>query len=172
LLNSRTSYPSHQFSRLLARRSGYCSTSPRLLTWSVLPSSSSGRKTATPTQSSDQSTSLARSCQNPRHAMNPYRSYCMQCSSPPEATTLLPRVLDLCRHRLPARRHLVEPRCYWKDLQVGSRTRRPQHRLQAMNSHQVVGTSRLHGGVAGKSATYSNRVPRALGDVLRRLAQA
>jgi hypothetical protein len=26
--------------------------------------------------------------------------------------------------------------------------------------------------VAGKSATYSNRVPRALGDVLRRLAQA
>jgi hypothetical protein len=56
--------------------------------------------------------------------------------------------------------------------QVGSQTRRPQHRLQATNSHQVVGTSRLHGGVAGKSATYSNRVPRALGDVLRRLPQA
>jgi hypothetical protein len=52
------------------------STSLRLLTWSVLPSSSSGRKTATPIQSSDQSTSSARSCQNPRHAINPYRSYC------------------------------------------------------------------------------------------------
>jgi hypothetical protein len=44
-----------------------------------------------------------------------------------EATTLLLGVLDLRRHRLPARRHLAEPRCYWKDLQVGSRTRRPQH---------------------------------------------
>jgi hypothetical protein len=49
LLSSRTSYPSHQSSRLLARRSSYCSTSLRLLTWSVLPSLSSGRKTATPT---------------------------------------------------------------------------------------------------------------------------
>jgi hypothetical protein len=44
-------------------------------TWSVLPSSSSGRKTATPTQSSDQSTSSVRSCRNPRHAINQYRSY-------------------------------------------------------------------------------------------------
>jgi hypothetical protein len=70
LLSSRTSYPSHQSSRLLAKRSSYYSTSLRLLTWSVLPSSSSGRKTATPTQSSDQSTSLARSCQNLRHAIN------------------------------------------------------------------------------------------------------
>jgi hypothetical protein len=83
-----------------------------------------------------------------------------------EATTLLLGVLDLRRHRLPARRHLAEPRCYLKDLEVGSRTRCPQHRLQAMKSHQVAGTSRLHGGVAGKSATYSNRAPRALGDVL------
>jgi hypothetical protein len=81
-LNSRTSYPSHHSSRLLAKRSSYCSTSLRLLTWSVLPSSSSGKKTATPTQSSDQSTSSARSCQNPRHAINPYRSYYTQCSSP------------------------------------------------------------------------------------------
>jgi hypothetical protein len=48
-LSSRTSYPSHQSSRLLTKRSNYCSTSLRLLTWSVLPSSSSGRKTATPT---------------------------------------------------------------------------------------------------------------------------
>jgi hypothetical protein len=39
LLSSRTSYPSHQSSRLLAKRSSYCSTSLRLLTWSVLPSS-------------------------------------------------------------------------------------------------------------------------------------
>jgi hypothetical protein len=29
---------------------------------------------------------------------------------------------------------------------VGSRTWRPQHRLQATHGHQVVGTSRLHGG--------------------------
>jgi hypothetical protein len=69
-----------------------------------------------------------------------------------EAMTLLPGVLDLRRHRLPARRHLTEPR-RWKDLKVGSRTRRPQHRLQATNSHQVAGTSRLHGRVAEKSAT-------------------
>jgi hypothetical protein len=66
-------------SRLLAKSSSYCSTSLRLLTWSVLPSSSSGRKTATPIQSSDQSTSSARSCRNLRHAINQYRSYCTQC---------------------------------------------------------------------------------------------
>jgi hypothetical protein len=70
LLSSRTSYPSHQSSRLLAKRSSYCSTSLRLLTWSVLPSSSSGRKMATPTQSNDQSTSSARSYRNPRHDTN------------------------------------------------------------------------------------------------------
>jgi hypothetical protein len=46
--------------------------------------------------------------------------------------------------------------CYWKDLKVGSRTWCPQHRLQATNSHQIAGTSRLHGKVAGKSATYPN----------------
>jgi hypothetical protein len=45
--------------------------------WSVLPSLSSGRKTATPTQSSDHSTSSARSYRNQRHATNQYRSYCM-----------------------------------------------------------------------------------------------
>jgi hypothetical protein len=55
-------------SRLLAKASSYCSISLRLPTWSVLPSSSSGRKMATPIQSSAQSTSSARSCQNPRHA--------------------------------------------------------------------------------------------------------
>jgi hypothetical protein len=38
----------HQSSQLLAKRISYCSTSPRLLR-SVLPSLSSGRKTATPT---------------------------------------------------------------------------------------------------------------------------
>jgi hypothetical protein len=69
LLGSRTSYPSHQSSRLLAKRSNYCSISLRLLTWSVLPSSSSGRKTATPTQSSDQSTSSARSYQKLLYAV-------------------------------------------------------------------------------------------------------
>jgi hypothetical protein len=73
-----------------------------------------------------------------------------------EAATLLPGVLDLRRHRLPAWQHPAEPRCYWKNLQVGGLTRRPQHRLQATNSHQVAGTSRLHGRVAGKSSTYSN----------------
>jgi hypothetical protein len=88
-----------------------------------------------------------------------------------EATTLLPGVLDFRCHRLPARRHPAEPRCYWKNLQVGSQTRRPQHRLQATHNHQVAGTSRLHVGVAGESATYSNRATRALGDVLRRLTQ-
>jgi hypothetical protein len=48
--------------------------------WSVLPLSSSGRKMATPTQSSDQSTSSVRSCRNLRHATNQHKSYCMQCS--------------------------------------------------------------------------------------------
>jgi hypothetical protein len=49
---------------------------------SVLPSSSSGKKTTTPTQSSDQSTSSARSCQSPRHGTNQYRSYSTQYLSP------------------------------------------------------------------------------------------
>jgi hypothetical protein len=84
-LNSRTSCPNHQSSRLLAKRSSYCSTTLRLLTWSVLPSLSSGKKTATPTQSSDHSTSPARSCRNLKHATNQCRSYCMQCSSPRES---------------------------------------------------------------------------------------
>jgi hypothetical protein len=83
-----------------------------------------------------------------------------------EATTLLPVVLDLRRHRLPTRRHPAEPRCYWKNLQVGSRARRPHHRLQATHSHQVAGASRLHGGVAGEPVAYSNRATRALGDVV------
>jgi hypothetical protein len=73
---------------------------------------------------------------------------------------------------LPTRRHPTEPRCYWKNLQMGSRIRRPQHRLQATNSHQVASTSRLHGRMAGESVTNSNRATRALGDVLRWLAQA
>jgi hypothetical protein len=88
-----------------------------------------------------------------------------------EAMTLLPGVLDLRRHQLPDRRHLAEPRCYWKNLQVGSRTRHPHHRLQATHSHQVASSSRLHGRVAGESATYSSRATRALGDVLRWLTQ-
>jgi hypothetical protein len=54
---------------------------------------------------------------------------------------------------------------------VGSRARRPHHRLQATHSHQVAGASRLHGGVADEPATYSNRATRALGHVLRRLTQ-
>jgi hypothetical protein len=70
LTSLRTSCPSLQSSWLLAKTSSYCSISLRLLTWSVLPSSSSGKKTATPTQSSDQSTSLVRSCQIPRHDTN------------------------------------------------------------------------------------------------------
>jgi dsDNA-binding SOS-regulon protein len=40
------------------------------------------RKTATPTQSSDQSTSSAKSCRNLRNTINQYRSYCMKFSSP------------------------------------------------------------------------------------------
>jgi hypothetical protein len=82
LAQLKDSCPSHQCSRLLAKRSRYCSTSLRLQTWSVLPSSSSGRKTATPTQSSGRSTSSARSCRNLRHVTNQYRSYCMQYTSP------------------------------------------------------------------------------------------
>jgi hypothetical protein len=73
---------SHQSSQLLVKGSSYCSTLLRLLTWSALPSSSSGRKTATPIQSSAQSTSSARSYQNPWHATNRYRSFCRQCPSP------------------------------------------------------------------------------------------
>jgi hypothetical protein len=87
LLSSRTSYPSHQSSRLLAKRSSYCSTSLRLHTWLVLPSLSSGRKTATPTQSSDQSTSY----RNLRHAINQYRTYCMQYSLPRESCDITSR---------------------------------------------------------------------------------
>jgi hypothetical protein len=44
-----------------------------------------------------------------------------------EATTLLLGVLDHCHYRLSARRHLMESGCYWKNLQMGSRTRRPHH---------------------------------------------
>jgi hypothetical protein len=49
---------------------------------------------------------------------------------------------------------------------VGCRARRPHHRLQATHSHQVIGTSRLHGRVAGEPAAYSYCATRALGDVL------
>jgi hypothetical protein len=83
--SSKTFCPSHQSSRLLAKWSSYCSTSPRLLTWSVQPSSSSGRKTATPTRSSDQSTLSVRFCQNQRHTTSQYRSYSTQCSLPRES---------------------------------------------------------------------------------------
>jgi ribonuclease HI len=41
-----------------------------------------------------------------------------------------------------------------------------------MDNHKVAGTSQLHGEMAGESATNSNRVTRALGDVLRRFTQA
>jgi hypothetical protein len=78
----KTSYQSHRSSRLLAKRSSYCYTSLRLLMWLVLPSSSSSRKKATHTQSSDQSTSSARSCPSPRHGTSRSRSYSMQYSSP------------------------------------------------------------------------------------------
>jgi hypothetical protein len=47
----------------------------------LLPSSSSGGKTATPIQSSAQATSSARSCQNPRHTTSQYRSFCTQSNS-------------------------------------------------------------------------------------------
>jgi hypothetical protein len=83
--SSKTSCPNHQSSRLLAKRSSYYSTLLRLLTWLVLPSLPSDRKTAPPTQSIDQSTSPARSCQNQRHNTGQYRSYSMQCSSPRES---------------------------------------------------------------------------------------
>jgi hypothetical protein len=54
---------------------------------------------------------------------------------------------------------------------VGCRAWRPHYRLQATHSHQVAGTSRLYGGVAGEPATHSHHATRALGDVLRRLTQ-
>jgi hypothetical protein len=53
LAQLKTSCRSHRSSRLLAKRSNYCSTSLRLLMWSILLSSSSSRKTTTPNQSSD-----------------------------------------------------------------------------------------------------------------------
>jgi hypothetical protein len=48
--------------------------------WSVLPSSLSGKKTATPTQFSDQSTLSVKFCQIPRHTTSQCKSYSMQCS--------------------------------------------------------------------------------------------
>jgi hypothetical protein len=51
--NSKTSCPNHQSSQLLEKRSSYISTLLRLVTWPVLPPLSSGKKTATPIQSSD-----------------------------------------------------------------------------------------------------------------------
>jgi hypothetical protein len=59
--SSKTSCPSHQSSRILAKRSSYYSTLLRLLTWSVPPSLLSGKKTATPIQSSDVSEVLSES---------------------------------------------------------------------------------------------------------------
>jgi hypothetical protein len=82
LAQLKASYRSRRSSRLLTRASSYCSTLLRLLMWSVLPLLSSGRKMATPTQSSAQSTSSARSYQSPRHAISPCRSFCTQYSSP------------------------------------------------------------------------------------------
>jgi hypothetical protein len=112
---------------------------------------------ATPIQSSAQSTSSARFYQSPRHTISLCRSSVRSTHHLAEATTLLPAVLNIRRHRLPARRHPAEPRCYWKNLQVGGRSRRPHHRLQATHSHQVAGTSRLDGRMAGESAAYSHR---------------
>jgi hypothetical protein len=103
LPSSRTSYRSHQSSQLLVKARSYCSTSLRLLTWSVPPSSSSGRKTATPIESS---ASLL--CQRgpirvqgnlPASTEASIRS----AHHLAEATTLLPEVLDLRRRRLPTR---------------------------------------------------------------------
>jgi hypothetical protein len=107
-LSSRTSCPSLQSSRLLAKRRSYCSTSLRLLTWSVLPSSSSDRKTATPTQSSDQLGPVG------IQGTIPTSTKATICSAHHlvDVTTILPGVLDHRRHRLPARRHLTEPGCY------------------------------------------------------------
>jgi hypothetical protein len=69
-LISRISCPSHQSSRLFVKTSSYCSISLLLLMWSALPSLLTGRKMATPTLSSDLSTSSARPCRNQRHATN------------------------------------------------------------------------------------------------------
>jgi hypothetical protein len=94
-LSLKTSCPSHQSSQLLARRSSYCSTSLRLLMRSVLPSSLSGKKTARPIQSSDQSTSSARSFQNQRHATRQCKSYSTQCSSPRRSYDTTSRSIQL-----------------------------------------------------------------------------
>jgi hypothetical protein len=110
-LSSRTSCRNHQSSQLRAKRSSYCSTLLRLLTWSVLPSSSSGKKTAMLTQSSDQSTSSARSCWNPRHETNQCRSYCMQCSSPRGSYETTSRSTQSLSSPTIRSAHLMEPRC-------------------------------------------------------------
>jgi hypothetical protein len=81
-LSLKISCPSQQSSRLLANMCSYCSTSLRLLMWSILLSSLSSKKTAMPTQSSDQSISSVRSCQSQRHVTSQCRSYSMQCSLP------------------------------------------------------------------------------------------
>jgi hypothetical protein len=172
LPSSRTSYQSHQSSRLLAKVSSCCSTSLRLLTWLVLPSSSSGRKTTMPTQSSDQSTSSSRSCQNPRHAISQYRSFCTQCSSPRGSYVTTSRSTRSPSSPTTRSATSCGTKMLLEESPNGQSNSRPQHRLQDTHSHQVASTSRLHGGVAGESATYSNRAPRALDDVLRRLAQA
>jgi hypothetical protein len=70
--------------------------------WPVLPSLLSGRKMTTPTQSSDQSASSARSCHIQRHATSQCRSYSIQCSSPRRSyitnsrSTRLPWSLTTC----------------------------------------------------------------------------
>jgi hypothetical protein len=60
----------------------YYSTSLWLLMWSVLPSSSNGKRKATHTRSSDPSTSSARCYQNPRLGTHRCRSYSTRSWSP------------------------------------------------------------------------------------------
>lgn len=82
LISSKTSCPSPRSSQRLGPRRNSSFTSLRLLTWSVLPLSSNDRRKATHTQSSDPSTSSARSYLSPRFSIHRSRSYSTRFSLP------------------------------------------------------------------------------------------
>jgi len=60
-----------------------------------------------------------------------------------EAVTLLRRVQDISRHRLPTRWHLTQQRCDRSYLKMGSQTRSTRAKIHAKNSDQVSSPSRL-----------------------------
>jgi hypothetical protein len=112
--------------------------------WSVLPSSLSARKTAMPIQSSAQSTSSARSCQSPRHAISLCRSSCTQYSSPrgsydiqrnQDATGKISKwavelgalTIDFKPRTAIKSQALVDFMAEWRENQLPTPTERPEH---------------------------------------------